>query len=335
MRYPFASMMISEIAPRLGIRAELEPEFGFAGELFFPNGKRHLFRNTNFNINPAGSTEIARDKGYTNFFLRKHGFNVAEGQTFFSDRLCSHLAEESRRGIADALAYAEVLNYPVFVKPNNLSQGVLVTKVYTAGDLERTALEIFNRTNVMLVEKPCPGNDYRIVVLGDEIISAYQRCPLAITGDGTRTIQELLEQKKAQLDYKGRPNSEINVDDDRIDLKLNSLAKDRAHVLPAGEKLAVLDNANLSTGGTSIDVTANVHPSFLEIAVAATKTLGLHLCGVDLLTDDITLPANKDNWTIIELNAAPGLDNYASLGDEQRERVKTLYSKILLYLADH
>jgi hypothetical protein len=54
MRYPFASLLIEEVAPTLGIKVELEPEYGFAGELIFPDGRRHLFRNTNFNVNPAG-----------------------------------------------------------------------------------------------------------------------------------------------------------------------------------------------------------------------------------------------------------------------------------------
>jgi hypothetical protein len=54
------------MAPEMGIQVELEADFCFAGELVFPNGKRHLFRNTNFNVDPAGSTEIAKDKNYTN-----------------------------------------------------------------------------------------------------------------------------------------------------------------------------------------------------------------------------------------------------------------------------
>jgi len=328
-------MIISEVAPSLGIRVELEPEFGFAGELFFKNGKRHLFRNTNFNINPAGSTEIAKDKAYTNFFLRKHGFNVPDGKTFFSDRLNLNLPQSKRRGIQDALIYAKFLGYPVFIKPNNLSQGAFVTKAYEEGDIRSTALQAFERTDVILIERPCVGNDYRIVVLGDEIISAYQRLPLTVIGDGVKTVDELLDKSKVELEMQGRPNSEIDKNDSRIDVKLRSMDKTRLSVLKLGQKIALLDNANLSTGGTSIDVTNKIHSDFAEIAIAATKTLGLQLCGVDLLINDITLPENDAIWSIIELNAAPGLDNYASLGDEQIARVKDLYKKILIYLSNN
>src|ERR1044072_1676385 len=159
-------MLIAEIAPALGIRVELEPEYKFAGELVFPDGRRHLFRNTNFNVNPAGSTEIAKDKGYTSFFLRKHGLNVPRNGTFFSEKLNANLPVGHRRGIGEAIEFAGQIGFPVFVKPNNLSQGALVTKAYLPSDIAEVAVRIFERTDVLLIEKACPGRDYRIVVLG-------------------------------------------------------------------------------------------------------------------------------------------------------------------------
>src|SRR5947199_5620486 len=120
-------MLIAEIAPAMGIAVELEPEYKYAGELIFPGGKRHLFRNTNFNVNPAGAAELAKDKGYTSFFLRKHGLNAPINKAFFSEKLNANLPVERRRGIREAIEFAEELGFPVFVKPNNLSQGALVT----------------------------------------------------------------------------------------------------------------------------------------------------------------------------------------------------------------
>lgn len=335
MRYPFASLLIQEVGPSLGIRVELEPEYGFAGELIFPDGRRHLFRNTNFNVNPAGSTEIAKDKAYTNYFLKKHGFPVPDGKTFFSDRLNVNIPETKRRGIAEAISYAEQRGYPVFVKPNNLSQGAFVTKVSSSADLSAVAKLIFERTNVLLVEEPCAGDDHRIVVLGDEVISAYKRVALRVVGDGMQSVDGLLTLAQSSLNQVGRPNSEIDINDYRIDIKLRSLNRDRDWIPAANEVVQLLDNANLSTGGTSVDVTEFVHPGFVQISVAATKALGLTLCGVDILAPNITRSPADQNWTIIELNAAPGLDNYSSMGEVQAERVKNLYRKILLYLGSH
>ena len=98
-------------------------------------------------------------------------------------------------------------------------------------------------------------------------------------------------------------------------------------VLPKGESLELLDNANLSTGGTSIDMTEKIHPFYKKIAIKLTKDMGLRLCGVDLIIEgDITKPAKK--WYVIEINSAPGLDHYASLGKKQADIVENLYTKV-------
>jgi D-alanine-D-alanine ligase-like ATP-grasp enzyme len=332
MRNPFASLLIAKIAPSMGVAVELEPEFHFAGELVFPDGRRHLFRNTNFNVNLAGSAEIAKDKGYTSFFLRKHGFRVPDNKAFFSERLNANLAPGRRRGIDDAVAYAKGLGFPVFVKPNNLSQGVLVTKVHDAQGLTDVAPAIFERTDVLLVERLCKGTDVRIVVLGQRVISAYERIPLAVVGDGVSDIEALIAFARDGLEQQGRPNSEIDLEDPRIDALLARQGLSRRSVLPLGAKQALLDNANLSTGGTSRDVTDNMHSSFVRIAVAASEALGLKLCGVDLMCDDISADANSQSWNIIEMNAAPGLDNYAASGAAQAARVESLYREIIAYL---
>ncbi len=70
-KIPFASRLIAEVAPEIGANVWIEPEYGFVGEITFSNGKKHLFRNTNFNVNPLGAVEIARDKGYASIFLKR------------------------------------------------------------------------------------------------------------------------------------------------------------------------------------------------------------------------------------------------------------------------
>ena len=335
MRYPFASTLVSDIGPELGIVVELEPDYGFAGELIFPGGKRHLFRNTNFNINAAGSTEIAKDKGYTNYFLGKHGIKVPRNRAFFSTELNSKLACDKRRYVDDAAHYASSLGFPVYVKPNNLSEGEGVTKVFGPDEIASVAESIFRKTDVMLVEEACPGRDYRVVVLADRIISAYERIPLSVIGDGQHTIQELLEMARDELQDQGRPNTEIDPSDPRIDRILDRMGFRRTSVPPRALRLAVLDNANLSTGGTSVDVTESIHPSFASIATSASKVLGLRLAGVDILCDDLEADAGRQVWNVIEVNASPGLDNYAALGDTQAQRVRALYRSILEYLSTH
>ena len=170
-------------------------------------------------------------------------------------------------------------------------------------------------------------------MLGDKVISAYERMPLAVVGNNRNCINELLQIARDDLEGHGRPNSEIDPSDPRIDIRLRHLGKTR-HAIPAdGERVVLLDNANLSTGGTSVDVTDAIDASFSDISIKATKALGLQLCGVDILCEDLTRDAASQIWNIIELNAAPGLDNYSSLGPEQANRVTGIYRQILEYLS--
>jgi D-alanine-D-alanine ligase-like ATP-grasp enzyme len=163
-------------------------------------------------------------------------------------------------------------------------------------------------------------------VLDDEVISAYERIPLLIRGDGRSTISEHLNQQQELFRKIGR-DTVIDADDFRIKLKLRRQKLSLDSVLPTGKSVHLLDNANLSTGGEAVDVTDDLHPSFQELAVRITKDMGLRLCGVDILTDDITVPL-KD-YVIIEINGAPGLDNYASMGQAQAKVVESLYLKVL------
>ena len=317
--------IIKEIAPRIGARALIEPEYGFVGLVQFKNGKKILFKDRNFNINPQGSSEIARDKAYASFFLKHFGYSVPGGKTFFSTRMNERI--RIKRTIDDGFRYAKELGFPVIVKPNSLSQGVLVTKVHTKTEYYSIARKIFNKVGVMIVERFCLGNDYRIVILDNEVISAYQRIPLYVIGNGKASVSSLLKQKQKQFAAIGR-DAEIDPTDFRIKMKLKHEGYSLKSVLGFGVKLYLLDNANLSTGGEAIDVTKKLHSSFSDLAIRVTKDMGLHLCGVDIITKGNIEEPLKD-YSIIEINSAPGLDNYASIGKEQSKKVHDLYFKVL------
>ena len=333
MRDPFVPRILSRVAGRIGARVELEPEFGFAGRILFASGRTHVFRSNNLNINRAGAVAVCEDKGYTSFFLRTAGFRVPRELNFFADRLARNLPAGSRRSIEDACRFAESIGYPVIVKPNRGSLGDLVAAASNAAELGAVAQAILAKYSVGLVQEYVAGNDYRIVVLGGEIISAYQRVHLFVVGDGLSTIDQLLEQKRAKLPTVGRPNSEISPQDFRIDGVLRRAGLTRQSVLPAGTRQRLLDNANLSTGGDAIDITPDLHPSVANLAIRASACIGVHLCGVDVMCADATQPS--PDYVIIELNGAPGLDNYASLGAAQQERVDQLYEKVLRFLETH
>jgi D-alanine-D-alanine ligase-like ATP-grasp enzyme len=317
------------VAPEIDAQVLIEPEYGYVGMIQFKNGKHSFFRNRNFNVNPQGASDIARDKGYAAFFLQKLGYPVPEGKTFFSAQFNKYL--NIKRTMDDGYGYARQLGFPVIVKPNDSSQGKFVTKVHTKAEYYRAARKIFKSTRVMLVQRYYAAQDYRIVVMDDEVISVYLRTPLVVEGDGATPISGLLESKATAFKNMNR-DTELDFDDYRIRMKLRRQGLSFESVLARGQALALLDNANLSTGGDALDMTEAIHPDFAAFCVRVTRDMGLRLCGVDVITEDITRPLAGQHPVVLEINSAPGLDNYASIGEEQHRRVEHLYRTVLLAL---
>ena len=312
------------LVPKINATLIIEPEFENVGFIIFENGKKEYYKNTSFSLNSFASAEIARDKNYTNFFLKRMGYKVPEGQTFFSDTLNRRLS--IKRTIYDGFKYAKSIGFPVIVKPNNFSRGRLVTKIFNEEEYYEAADKIFAITDVMLVERFYYGNDFRILVLDEEVFAAYQREPLHIIGNGISRIKDLVVEKQDDFVKAGRKVA-IDVNDYRLaqNLRRNRYTMDT--ILDRGVIFHILDNANLSSGGMIYDVTSTIHQEFKKLAVAVTKDMKLRLCGVDLLTDDLSKPIS--DYTLIEINASPGLNNYASLGAEQLPIAHSFYFRIL------
>jgi D-alanine-D-alanine ligase-like ATP-grasp enzyme len=92
----------------------------------------------------------------------------------------------------------------------------------------------------------------------------------------------------------------------------------------------LLDNANLSSGGDAVDVTASINPAFRQLAIRLTSDINLRLCGVDLMVNEhISEPPVPGKYWVLEINAAPGLDHYARAGKAQEKIVEELYLKVL------
>lgn len=327
MKKPLVSILLKRIAPRIGARVNLEPEYGWAGQIVFRNGRKRYFRASSVDLNPIGSSDIAKDKDFAAYFMRKMGYPVVTGKTFFSKEWAS--AIKSDRNIDAAYRYAQTLGFPVIVKPNSKSQGTGVAKVYTKRDFYRAMRVALKADRVALVQEAAVGKDYRIVVLDNAIISAYERIPLNVTGDGRASIAKLLARKQKSFKKSGR-DTQIKTDDFRIEMKLARLGFSMNSVPQKGERVFLLDNANLSTGGDSVDVTELVHLSFAQLAIQLTKDMGLRFCGVDLIiAGDIGNDAQKVKYWVLEINSAPGLDHYGAIGKKQQRLVESLYLTVL------
>jgi D-alanine-D-alanine ligase-like ATP-grasp enzyme len=328
MKPSFVTPILKKVAKKAGVKILVEPKYQYAGQILLPDGGRHYFKGAFIDLNPVGASEIARDKAYASYFMSQMGYNTIEGREFFTPRWCSVI--KSKNGLSEACKYAKQLSYPVIVKPNDLSQGIGVCKVYNEKELRAAAGSIPARSRAFLVQRVAEGSDYRIVVLDGEIISAYQRLPLCVTGNGKSSILDLLKHKQSWFEKSGR-DTVINPSDPRITAKLKRQKLSLSSIPTRGQQIILLDNCNLSTGGDAVDVTSTMHTSYKKLAANIAHDMGLRLCGVDIMTSgDITKPCK--NYYVLEVNAAPGLDHYADLGKAQQKVVEDLYLRVLLAL---
>ncbi len=308
----------------------LEPSWGIVGQITFKSGRHSYFRYNVLDINPMGGSEIAKDKDYANFFMKKMGYPVVPGsKTFFSDEWARAISSP-RRNIEAAYRHAGKLGFPVIVKPNSGSQGAGVALVYNKREFYMAVRAIFKRDRIALVQRPVRGKDYRLVVLDKKVISAYERTPLNVVGDGRSTIRQLLKIKQKQFVASSR-DTEIKTDDPRMATKLTHQRLNFRSVPAKGQKVYLLDNANLSTGGDSTDVTKQVHPAFKRLAVKLTRDMGLRLCGVDLMIKGDISRKPASYW-VLEINSAPGLDHYSKIGRAQEKIVENLYLEVLQHI---
>ncbi|MFO0490163.1 MAG: cyanophycin synthetase, partial [Curvibacter sp.] len=166
----------------------------------------------------------------------------------------------------------------------------------------------------ILVERFLPGNDYRLLVVGNKLVAAARRDPPTVVGDGEHTIRQLVEEvNRDPRRGTGHSTSLTKIRFDDIAtacLAGQGLGPDS---VPAkGRRVALRHNANLSTGGTATDVTDDVHPDVAYRAIIAAKMVGLDICGVDMVCDSILKPLEEQGGGIVEVNAAPGLRMHLS-----------------------
>jgi len=241
------------------------------------------------------AVELASDKEETNSILRDLGLPVPKQRLVRSSR--------------DAKRAAERIGFPVVLKPlaGNHGRGVSIN-LKTPEEIEVAFDKAREHGRNVIVESYLEGHDHRILVVNGELVAASKRVPGHIVGDGKRTIEQLVDivnedPRRGVGHEKVLTRLEL---DHQADLLLTKLGYDRSTVPAEGETVYLRSTANLSTGGTAIDVTDTIHPDNREMAVRTIKAIGLDIGGVDFLTKDITESYREAGGGICEVNAGPG-----------------------------
>ena len=258
--------------------------------------KQRRIQAAEMDVTSAIAESIAQDKDLTKKLLAAAGVPVPTGRQV--------------KDAEDAWEAAQEVGLPVVVKPLDGNQGKGITVNITTKEQLVAAYNtaITFRDDVM-VERYLPGNDFRLLVVGDKLVAAARRDPPKVVGDGVQTVAQLVEQvNQDPRRGTGHSTSLTKMRFDEIAHACLASQGFTAESIPVkGQRVNLRNNANLSTGGSATDVTDDVHPEVAARAVAAAHMVGLDICGVDLVCDSILRPIEEQGGGIVEVNAAPGL----------------------------
>ncbi|PTR16920.1 cyanophycin synthetase [Nitrosospira sp. Nsp2] len=271
--------------------------------------KQRRIQAAETSLTGAIAESIAQDKELTRSLLSAAGIPVATGRPVAN--------------AADAWAAACEIGGPVVVKPRDGNQGRGVgVNLITQAQVEAAYALAAEISGEVLVERYIPGCDFRMLVVGNKLVAAARRDPPQVIGDGVHSISELVEQlNRDPRRGEGHANTLTKVQFDEVALSHLADQGLTADSIPAsGVRVPLRNNANLSTGGTAIDVTDDVHPQLAARIETAAQVIGLDVCGVDVVCDSVSNPL-EGHGVIIEINAAPGLRMHLQPSFGQRRNV--------------
>lgn len=250
------------------------------------------------------AVDIAGNKHATKELLGDMGVPVPQGYRV-----------RSFEGIEDAI---ERIGFPVVIKPLDGNHGKGATIGVSTIEEARTAFDKAKEySRWIIIEQQLTGNDFRALVVNNRLVAVAERIPANVVGDGKHTIEQLIEKENEdpRRGY-GHENvlTEIEVDGQTLRL-LAAKGYTVETVLPKGEVLHLKSTANISTGGTAIDRTDEVHPENVFLFERIAKIIGLDVAGIDIIAKNVTEPLHQQGGGIIEVNAAPGFRMHLSPSD--------------------
>ncbi len=241
------------------------------------------------------AVDIACDKEETKNLLEAAEIPVPKGTVI-----------RTEAGLEEAVAK---FGYPLVIKPIDGNHGKGNTTNITTWEMALKAFEAAKQySRSVIVEKFIPGVDFRVLVINYKFVCAALRTPASVIGDGVHTIQWLIDEtnKDPRRGY-GHEKVLTQITIDQFTQKMLDEKGYTLETIPPKDELVLLKpTANLSTGGTSTDVTDEVHPVNIFLAERIAKIIGLDICGIDIMAPDLRASIYENGGAVLEVNAAPG-----------------------------
>ena len=244
----------------------------------------------------AIGVEIAQDKDDTKRVLGNIGLPVPKGDVALT--------------LDGAIEIAEEIRFPVILKPLDASHGRGISgRLDHEADIRKAWPNARALGRRVVVETFAQGEDHRVLVVNGKVVACAERVPAHVIGDGTSSVRQLIERGN-QDPRRGVGHRNI-LTRLPLDTQTEEFLADSGRTLDtvpaAKERVCLRGTANLSTGGTSIDRTDDMHPDNVTACEMAADAVGLDIAGIDVITPDISVPFRENGAVIIEVNAAPGI----------------------------
>jgi len=241
--------------------------------------------------NSPGST-IAKRKNLTNLVLKDFNIPVPE--------------QRSLNSAVEALQFFNEFK-DIVIKPAQQLGGKGVSILpQTENDVIKAygiALEK-NRSKTstkVLGEEFIKGENYRFLVVGEEVIGIIKRKAAHVIGNGKDNIEKLIQ--KANEEKKKVILSPILIDNE-VKTKLKKEKKTLLYIPKDKEEVILRYNCNLTSGGTTQECAKETDQYYKDLAIETIKAIDLEFGGVDIIAENITKPGK---CAINEVNYNPGL----------------------------
>lgn len=267
------------------------------------NGKK-FYTHASITVQQTTAHLICKDKFLSKEVLRRFGFPTPKGIILTKATLASLEAITS-------------LQFPIALKPLNLSGGVGVSVNISSLDEVKTYLETHPNYDKVLAEEMLSGKDTRILVVRGKFFAACQREPASIVGDGVHTIEEIVATENIRrAEIQNKQDAAGEWIEDIFPILFDTDAKKYIEqsgfqlttVPQSGQKIFVRANANVASGGSSVDVTDDVCPEIRLLCENVAQALNMTTIGVDLMSENLSQPLDRQERAgIVEINGSPGL----------------------------
>lgn len=278
---------------------------------------QYVKQATKTSLDPYVVPHLMENKQVTKILLKENGFSTPDSKLY-----CSMTNAQN-----DYFLYQQK---KIVIKPKSTNFGIGISFVLPNEKKEylKALEEAFLHDDSVLIETFCHGKEYRFLIIGTQVVGIVHRIPAHIIGDGIHTIKELVHQKNHDPTFYRPIETHLRLQsEEKQSLQKQNLT---IHSIPKkGKKIFLRKNSNVSTGGDAIDVTDQIHKSYLDIATNAASAIGATICGVDMMISHRKKPADKKNHAIIELNYNPVLFFHAFPNKGKKRNVAKPLLKLL------